>query len=223
MLPRFLTRVVDWVRAHRQFSVEFSVHGSATWVFIRTWKVGEFVRVAVTIIDRYYGDAKSELTILGKDLSAVSRGASLVSLSGGSHTLVECSREYLGSGYTKTLVYYPIFDVRLLKRCLQKTASVVFGTLDIFSMTEFIVTRLKGAEHRDWMQSRQSLRMAIETGDFFLPDLLDVVSNIIGVWPLIVSYLKETGRKDSRDSLVVWFFLWVSFSYNAHVYSCFLL
>ena len=134
-------------------------------------------------------------------------GASLVSLSGGSHTLVECYKEYLGSGYTKTVVDYSIFDVRLLKRCLQKTASVVFGTLDPFSMTEFIVTRLKGAEHRDWMQSRQSLRMAIETGDLSLPGLLDVVSNIIGVWPRIVSYLKETGKKDTGESLVVWLLL----------------
>ena len=37
------------------------------------------------------------------------------------------------------------------------------------------------------------------------------MSNIIGVWPLIVSYLKETGKKDSGDSLVVWFSL---FSFN---------
>ena len=206
MLPQILTRLVDWVRAHRQLSVEFATHGSATWVYIRTWKAGEFVRVAVAIIDRYYGDANSELAILGKIFGAVGSGASLVSLSGGSHTLVECYKEYLSSGYTKTLVDYPIFDARLLKRCLQKTASVIFGTLDTFSMTEFIVARLKGAEHRDWMQSSQSLRRAIETGDLCLPGLLDVVSNIIGVWPLIVSYLKETGKKNSGVSLVVWFF-----------------
>ena len=80
-------------------------------------------------------------------------------------------------------------------------------------MTEFIVTRLKGAEHRDWMQSRQFLRRAIETGDLSLPWLVDVVGNIIGDWPLIVSYFKETGKKDSGDSFVVcfsffWFLFW---------------
>ena len=89
---------------------------------------------------------------------------------------------------------------------------MVFGTLEPFSVTEFIVTQLKGAEHRDWMQSRQSLGMAIETGDLSPPGLQDVVCIIIGVWPLIVSYLKETGKKDSGDSLVVWVFLLVSFS-----------
>ena len=161
MLPRILTRVVDWMRAHRQFGVDFSTHGSVTWVYIRTWKSGEFVRVAVAIIDRYYGDPNSELAILGKTLIGTGNASSPNSLSGGSHNLVDRYREYLGSGYTKTLVDYPIFHMRLLKWCLQKTASVVFGTLDPFSMTAFIVTRLKGAEHGHWMQSKQSLRKAI--------------------------------------------------------------
>ena len=70
-------------------------------------------------------------------------------------------------------------------------------------MTEFIVNRLKGAETRDWMCSRPALKKAFLTKDLSLPHLVDVVANIIGVWPLIVSYLKETARKDDGDSLVV--------------------
>ena len=205
MFPRILDRVVEWMKAHKQFGLEFEERGSRTWVFVRTWRRDSFYRVTVGVIDRYNGDASSELVILGQVLCAIGSGASLVSISGGSHTLVECYKVYLGSGCMRGVLDYPTFDVRLFKRCLQKTASTVFGTLDPFSMTEFIVTRLKAAEHRDWMQSRQSLRRAIETGDLSLPGLVDVVSNIIGVWPLIVSYLKETGKKDSGDSLKVWF------------------
>ena len=70
-------------------------------------------------------------------------------------------------------------------------------------MTEFIVTRLKGAETRDWMSARPALKKAILTNNLSMPHLVDVVANIISVWPLIVSYLKETGRKDEGDSLVV--------------------
>ena len=65
----------------------------------------------------------------------------------------------------------------------------IFGSLDPFSMTESIVTRLKGAEHSDWMTLRSGLR--------------HVANNIVGVCPLIVVYLKETGRKTEDDSLVV--------------------
>ena len=33
-----------------------------------------------------------------------------------------------------------------------------------------------------------------------MPGLVDVVAKIVGLWPLEVSYLKETGHKDDGDS-----------------------
>ena len=57
------------------------------------------------------------------------------------------------------------------------------------------------------MASRPALRKAIITNDLSMPELVIVVANIVGVRPLIVSYLKETDRKDGGDSLVVRSFL----------------
>ena len=70
-------------------------------------------------------------------------------------------------------------------------------------MTEFTVNRLNGAESRDWMASRPALKKAIISSSLVMPELVHVVANIVGVWPLFVSYLKKTGRKDDGDSLVV--------------------
>ena len=70
-------------------------------------------------------------------------------------------------------------------------------------MIEFIVNRPKGSETQDWMSFRTSLKKAIGTNDLSMPHLVDVVAKTIGVWPLIVSCLKETGRKDDSDSLIV--------------------
>ena len=53
------------------------------------------------------------------------------------------------------------------------------------------------------MASRPALRTAIITNDLSMSGLVDVVANIVGVWPLVVSYLKETGRKGDGGSLVV--------------------
>ena len=117
--------------------------------------------------------------------------------------LVEALASYLRSGYRTKLVEYPTSDLRLLIRCMQRTAASVFRSLDPFFLTEFVINRLKGAENRDWMASRPALRKAIITNDLSMPGLVDVVANIVGVWPLIVSFIKETGRKDEGDSLVV--------------------
>ena len=68
-------------------------------------------------------------------------------------------------------------------------------------MTEATVNKLEGAESRDWMASRPALRKAIIINKLVLPEPLEVVANILAVWPLIVAYLKETGRKgDGKKS-----------------------
>ena len=127
MFLGILDRVIDWVKAHNQFGLEFEERGSHTWMFLQTWRRDNFYRVAVGVIDRYYGDASSELGIFGEVLCAIGSGESLVLISGGSNTLIECHEEYLGSGYMRGLLVYPTFDVCLLKRCLQKLPPLCSG------------------------------------------------------------------------------------------------
>ena len=159
------------------------------------------------MLDRFSANTTLEATVLGKILDSAGPDAAVVSLHGGPHVLAEAFAIYLGSAYQTKLIEYPTFDLRIMKRCLQRTASFVFGSLDPFSLTEIIVNRLKGAETRDWMASCPALRKPIITHDLSMPELVNVVANMVRVWPLIVSYLKETGRKDEGDSLVVRSFL----------------
>ena len=203
MYPRILSRCLNWAKSHGMCSVEFEEGGDKVRVFLRSWDVDTFKRICVATLDRYSSDPHQEITALGRVVAALGSEVEIVSIIGGSTVLLEAFREYLGGWYRQKLIDYPVFDLRLFRRCLQRTPSIVFGSLDGLAMTEFIVNRLKGAETWDWMSSRPALRRAILTNDLSMPHLVDVVANIIGVWPLIVSYLKETGRKDDGDSLVV--------------------
>ena len=207
MYPRILARVFGWLKGNGKCSIEFAERGSEIWVMVRTWERSTFRRVCVAVLSRFSANTTLEAAVLGKILDSGGPDTALVSLHGGPHVLAEAFASYLEKGYEAKLVEYPTFDLRLLKRCLQRTASSVFGSLDPFSLTEFVVNRLKRAENRDWMASRPALRKAIVTNDLSMPGFVDVVANIVGVWPLIVSYLKETGRKDEGDSLVVRSFL----------------
>ena len=205
MYPRILLRCFNWARSHGSCSVEFEEEGDKVRVFLRTWDVDTFRRVCMATLDRYSSDLHREVTALGWMVDGLGPDVSVASISGGSTVLVEAFYEYLGNGHRQKLIDYPVFDLRLFRRCLQRTSSSVFGSLDGLAMTEFMVNRLKGAGTQDWMSSRPALKKAILTNDLSMPHLVDVIANIIGVWPLIVSYLKEMGRKDDGDSLVVRF------------------
>ena len=200
MLPRISLRAIRWTRADQIYSLNFQELGPAIWAFLRTWNGDNMRCVAIGVLDRFDTNATRELCVVGSVVAAMSSSASAVAIFRSSHILEETYVDDLGREYKRKLVDYAIFVWRLLKRYLQEVASSVFGGSDPFSVTELIVTRLKGAEHRDWMMSRFSLRRAIITNELQMPSLVEVVANIVGDWPLTVSYLKEVGKETDGDS-----------------------
>ena len=204
MYPRILGKVFTWAKAHGFCGIEFVKRGKQIWVFIRCWENSQIRRVCMSILDRFSSNVNEEVFLLGRIIDAIGPDVRVVSVQGGPQALVEAFVNFLDSGYQWNLIEHPLFDLRLFTRCLPRTASSFFGTLDPYSMTEFIVNMLKGAESRDWMASWPALKKTIISNSLGMPELVDVVVNIVGVWPLIVSYLKETGRKDDGNSLVVW-------------------
>ena len=205
------------------FSLEFQERGLVMWAFLRTWYGDSFRRAVIGVVDRFEKDATRELSVVGSLFAAVGSSASAFAISGRSHALAETYAEYLGSGYTERFVEYPIFSLRLLKRCLHKVASSVFGCLDPLSMKEVIIKRLKGAKHRDWLMSRSSLRYAIITNELRMPSHVEIFANIVGVWPLIVLYLKETVIKTDGYSWVVYHIRYLNFRFLHSCYDCFAL
>ena len=134
-------------------------------MFLRTWDIDIFKRVCVATLDCYSSDPHQVSSVLGRIVDALGPEVSVASISGGSTVLVEALCEYLGSGYRQNFIDCPFFDLRLFRRCLQRTASSVFGSLDRLDMTKFIINRLKGAETHDWMSSRPALEKGILTKD----------------------------------------------------------
>ena len=129
-VPRNLARVFGWVKGHGKCSIEFEERGLEIWVMVRTWERSTFRRVCVAVLNRFSANATLEATVLGKIPDAAGPDTAVVSLHGSPHVLAEVFASYLGNGYHAKLVEYPTFDLRLLKRCLQRTASSVFGSLD---------------------------------------------------------------------------------------------
>ena len=154
---------------------------------VRTWERSTFRGACVAVLSRLSTNTTLEATVLQNILDAVVPDASFMSVHGGPHVLAEASPISFGSGYRAKIVEYSAFDLRLMKRCLQWGAASVIGSLDPFSMTDFMANFLKGAETWEWMASRPALRKAILTNDLSMPSLVDSVASIVGVWPLVVS------------------------------------
>ena len=193
-LSKLLLRPIRRTKPHQLYGLEFEERGLAICVFIRARNGDDSRRVAIGVCDRLESDVTRELSVFGSVLVAVGNSASPIAISGRSHILPETYEEYLGSGYKKRRIDYPTFNLRLFKRCLQKGFSSAFGNRDPFSVTHFFVHCLNGAKHRDWLTSQSILRRTLTKIELQMPSLVLGVANNVGMWPLIVSYLKEIGK-----------------------------
>ena len=109
MLPQKLSHAIESDQVYRLYSLEFQGREMTMWIFMWTWEKDTFHRIAKALSDRFSNDATHELSVLGSVVVAVSRLASLVLNSGGSHVLADIYGDYFGSGYDRKLVDYPIF------------------------------------------------------------------------------------------------------------------
>ena len=170
-----------WVKPHGRCSIEFEERGPEIYVIVGTWEKSTFRRGCLAVLSGFSTNTTLEATILGKILDAGGADVSVVLLHGVLHVPTEAFVSYLGSGYCPKLAEYATFDLRLLKRCLQRTDASAFGSFDTFSRMDFAVSRMNSAETCNWMAPRPALRNAIITVDLSMPGLVYVVANIIGV------------------------------------------
>ena len=132
MCPKILSGCINGAKSHESCSVEFEGEADKVRVFLRTWDTEIFRRVCVATLDRNSSDPHQQIAALGRILDGLGPDVSVLSISGGSNVFAEAFCKYLGSGCSQKLIDYPFFDLRLFKRCLQRTASSVFGSLEGF-------------------------------------------------------------------------------------------
>ena len=161
MYPRILSKFFTWVESHGCCGVEFQEPREHIWALFRCSDDSQFCRVCVA-------NLSCLAAVWGK--RRLCRDDSLTQLvptfawswyPAVPMLLLRRLSHYWEVGISRNLWNTPFFELHPFERCLQRTASSMFGTLDAYSMTEFIAKRLKNAGEHDWIVSRQALKKTL--------------------------------------------------------------
>ena len=143
-----LSRAFNWVRAHGHCRLEFGAWQEHRF-FFQSWDENFFRRVFSAILGYLSNNTTQEVSILRQIEIAFGSNVHIVLLHGSPLAFIEAYVSYLGSRFQHKLMEKPFLGLRLLKHCLQRNAASDFESLDRYSMTQFILRRLKGAENRN--------------------------------------------------------------------------
>ena len=81
---------------------------------------------------------------------------------------------------------YQGFDGETFLQCLRQAHQDVFGKIEVTTIFDYIIWRLKSAIRREWTEDRILLRRCIRQVSVRFGDVRGVVEDLIDLWPRYV-------------------------------------
>ena len=82
----------------------------------------------------------------------------------------------------------------------------VLGWVEVTSLVDYVIVRLKSTVYEDWTEGKVLLRKAIIQGFVAFEDMRKVLTDLVDLWPSTRLFIRCTGlphAKDQADSVSV--------------------
>ena len=116
-----------------------------------------------------------------------------LSCHGGSPTLVRVLSESRIDNCD--FIVFREFNVDVFLHCFRLAYQETFGGLEVTTMVDFLVLRLRGALQESWLEGGPPLRRCVTAGQVAFDDLCDVVRDLISVWRSVRKFIKESAPR----------------------------
>ena len=189
--PRALRLVVSSVTGVSEYALQFEKDSQVEYCFIAYWDEDKLKKISVDIqsLDEELPNAELKpvarffFGLESRRLPMVVRGASpsLMRVLGdtrdGSRRFVVCQR----------------FTEEVFLECFQRAHQDVFGMVEIVTLAEFIIQKMKSAVYEDWTEGKPLLRKCIRTGRVDFWELRELLTDLTELWHILRPYIRCTG------------------------------
>ena len=190
------------VNRFKSYSLEFKERSEGLFCYVRTWDGVRMKRVCVLVEAPDVRLPHSELLCLSRVKSSVSGSPYPVALVGGSSSVVNCLNAVRDDGMT--FVPYRAFTHSVFLKCIQQAHQDVFGMLDIVTIIDYLMARLRTASYEEWIDGHVTLKRCVRAGQVSFEDLRGVIEDIRSLWQPIQQFVRYTGPahlKERRDAV----------------------
>ena len=119
------------------------------------WKGDLLVTVVLFVCDRLKGGEHLDLVILSRLFASLTHLPAPVSLVGSQLDVIKTIDMHFHP--QKGVYSHSPFNCEIIERLLVDPNNLIFGRVDIFSLVEHIVMRLRGATDEEWLHRSSSL------------------------------------------------------------------
>ena len=161
------------------------------YCFVRTWEGRSLKQVCVLVEDKRQPAPDAELTCLARVKASVTSDKLPVCVRGGSAVLgavIAANRDD-----SRRAVSYRAFTDETFLKCYRLAHVDSFGMVDILSLLEYLMLRLRTATQELWMADCGTLLSCIDAGRFSVLELRQLCVELLSVWSDVRHYVRNSG------------------------------
>ena len=83
-------------------------------------------------------------------------------------------------------------------QCIRQAHQDVFGMVEVSTLMEYTVHRMKSALYEEWTENRPILRKCVRQGFIDFCDLRPLLTDLIERWSTIRPYIRCTGNLEAK-------------------------
>ena len=181
------------ISAFREYSVFFVEDDKSQKCFVQTWDDHSLMSVCVWVEPLGQVVPKAELSGLSRIVGSTSSCQLPLSYHGGSPTLVRVLSDNRVDG--RSFLLFREFNADAFLHCFRLAYQETFGGLEVTTMVDFLVLRLRGALQESWLENVTSLRRCVAAGRVPFSELCSVVRDLISVWRSVRKFIKDSAPR----------------------------
>ena len=146
--------------------------------------------------------SRSELVPLAQFVHSLPNARLPLCIGGASPSRIRVIEDNRNDG--KRFVAHVQFTEDVFLQCVRQAHQDVFGMVEVTSLVDYVIIRLKSAVYEDWTEGTFLLRKCVRQRFVVFEDLREVLTDLVDLWPSIRHSIRCTGLphvKDHPDSV----------------------
>ena len=193
LFPRVLRSLVARIGEFKCYSVVFVDRDDGKHCLVRIWEEHSLLEVCVDDQPLGHRVPQAELNSLACVLCSVPGGQLPLSVEGASPSLLRVLDDNRDDGCQFVLSRH--FSDKIFLSCYRQAHREVFGMMEVTTMLDYLMLRLRGALHGPWLEDTIALRRCIIAGRVHFNELREVAVELIPVWKTVREFVRYTGPR----------------------------
>ena len=177
--------------------MRFEERSDGQYCFVQTLEEETLLDVCVNVEPLGQRVPQSELSSLSRIITSLSSSPFPISIRGTGPSVLRVLSDERSDGHR--FVYARVFSPDVFLHGYRLAHQEIFGRLEVTTMVDFLMMRLRGALQEPWMEDLPELRRCVVAGKVTFHELRGVVTELVSIWETVREYVRYTGPRHIKS------------------------